>query len=72
MLTINGEHISTGLTLTNNTWHFICVTWMSTDGYYEVYLDGYLKSFGKNLSLGGHIEANGSLVVGQVRLQLLC
>lgn len=62
---INGESVSTGITLTDNIWHFVCVTWMSKDGYYEIYLDGYLKTLGKDLSPGGSIEGNGTLVIGQ-------
>lgn len=62
---VNGDLFSTGISLTDNTWHFICVTWMSKEGYYEVYLDGFIKQFGYSLNRGGQIEANGTLMIGQ-------
>lgn len=62
---VNGDNISTGISLTDNVWHFICFTWTSTGGFYEVYLDGHLETVGKNLSRDGRIAANGSIIIGQ-------
>lgn len=62
---VNGEFFSTGISLTDNVWHFVCVNWINKDGYYEVYLDGFLKQFGYSLSRDKRIEANGTLMVGQ-------
>lgn len=67
---VNGNYISTGLLLSDNLWHFICVAWMSENGYYEVYLDGSLTNIGQNLSRDGFIEANGNLMIGQEQVSI--
>lgn len=65
VLYVNGNHIVTDITINDGLWHFICVTWTSLSGFYEVYLDGSLHQTGYNLSSGNFIESGGSLVLGQ-------
>lgn len=65
VLYVNGRHIITDIILNDGEWHFICVTWISREGRYEIYVDGTLKHSGKNLSPGDLIEANGTIIIGQ-------
>lgn len=69
MVYVNGEYVSTGLTLTDNVWNFICIVWRSQEGYYEIYVDGNLQLFGRNLNQGGLIEAHGNLMIGQEQVR---
>lgn len=46
-------------------WHFICATWTSLNGKYEIYIDGHLRDSGNDLSTDMLIEANGTVIVGQ-------
>lgn len=62
--------VSTGISVTDNEWHFICMSWMSANGYYEIHLDGSLTNAGQNLSRNGRIEANGSLMLGQEQVTI--
>lgn len=65
VLYVDGNHIITDLMLNDGLWHFICLTWMSDYGMYEIYLDGQLYQTGFNLSAGSFIEGNGSFTIGQ-------
>lgn len=62
---VNGKNIITDITLNDGEWHFICVTWTSVAGKYEIYIDGSLRDSGSNLSTDLFIEANGTVIVGQ-------
>lgn len=46
-------------------WHFVCITWMSDNGFYEIYVDGTLRNTGYNLSTNSLIQSNGTLILGQ-------
>lgn len=69
MVYVNGDFFSTEISLTDNVWHFVCVTWTSKEGYYEVYLDGYRKQLGYSLNQDKRIEANGTLMIGQEQVR---
>lgn len=65
VLYVNGKNFITDITLNDGEWHFICVTWISENGKFEIYIDGNLHDSGTNLSAGMPIEANGTIIVGQ-------
>lgn len=62
---VNGKNTITDITLNDGEWHFICASWTSLGGKYEIYIDGILRDSGSNLSEDTIIEANGTIVVGQ-------
>lgn len=55
----------TDIIINDGLWHFVCVTWSSSDGLYEIFLDGTLYVTGMNLSTGSSILGGGSLTIGQ-------
>lgn len=55
----------TDITLNDGEWHFLCTTWTSLRGKYEIFIDGSLRDSGANLSKNVAIEANGTIIVGQ-------
>ncbi|XP_022810312.1 neuronal pentraxin-2-like [Stylophora pistillata] len=46
-------------------WHHICVTWKSTKGTWQLYLDGQLRNNGTGLKENYQVPANGTVVIGQ-------
>ncbi|XP_055618198.1 sushi, von Willebrand factor type A, EGF and pentraxin domain-containing protein 1-like [Toxorhynchites rutilus septentrionalis] len=65
VLYISGEHVVTNVFINDGHWHFICLSWISQMGLYEIYLDGELHTTGYGLSSGKAIEGNGLFVIGQ-------
>lgn len=55
----------TDIIINDGLWHFVCVTWSSHNGFYEIYLDGKLYINGMSLSAGSVIAGGGSLTIGQ-------
>lgn len=64
-LYVSGDHVVTNAYINDGSWHFVCLTWTSHKGVYEIYLDGELHTTGHDLSAGKVIEANGLFVIGQ-------
>lgn len=62
---MHGKNVITDITVNDGEWHFICTTWSSLNGKYDIYIDGILRDFGFNLSTNLSIEANGTIIVGQ-------
>ena len=67
-LTIRRGHnsvLKTGVSINDNQWHFIAISWRSSDGLTKIYKDGSLAFVG-NTSAGETINPNsGVLVFGQ-------
>lgn len=61
---MHGKNVITDITLNDGEWHFICCTW-SSNGKFDIYIDGSLRDSGNNLSTNMLIEANGTVIVGQ-------
>lgn len=59
----------TDITVNDGEWHFICTTWSSWTGKYDIYIDGVLRDSGDNLSTHLSIEANGTIIVGQEQVR---
>lgn len=70
VLYVHGNNVITDITLNDGEWHFICVTWMSANGKYDIYIDGTLRDAGTNLSTNSFIEANGTIVIGQEQVNI--
>lgn len=62
VLYINGNNTITDIKIIDDVWHFICVSWSSDGGYFEIYLDGYLHTHGFNLSDSKPVSGNGVFV----------
>lgn len=65
VLYVSGNNVITDIQINDGQWHFICLSWSSEGGVYEIYVDGELRDTGFNLSPGSVIEGNGTLIVGQ-------
>uniref|UniRef100_A0A672I2P8 Si:dkey-14o18.2 n=1 Tax=Salarias fasciatus TaxID=181472 RepID=A0A672I2P8_SALFA len=53
------------ITLTDDKWHHVCVTWATRDGTWEAYQDGVKKGSGQNLSAWHPIKPGGMFILGQ-------
>ena len=60
-----GEKVVTDITANDGSWTFLCVTWKSQGGVWNVYKNGELVDQGENLSEDLSIEGNGVLILGQ-------
>ncbi|OWZ15209.1 hypothetical protein PHMEG_00011191 [Phytophthora megakarya] len=63
---VNG--LSTFVNISDNTWHFLAVTWQSEDGQARVYDNGMLVFDGGPYREGTTIESNGYFVAGNLVL----
>ncbi|XP_078594462.1 uncharacterized protein LOC144872277 [Branchiostoma floridae x Branchiostoma japonicum] len=63
---VGGKRIAFGaLPVWDGERHAICVTWRSTGGAWQVYMDGTLKKSGLRLNLGGKVRSGGTWILGQ-------
>lgn len=70
MLYVHGKNIITDITVNDGEWHFICAAWASSNGMYDIYVDGVLRDSGNSLSTNLSIEANGTIIVGQEQVSV--
>lgn len=68
-LYVNGSHITSDIVLNDGKFHFLCVTWESSRGRYEMFVDGTLRFDGEDLAKREIIAANGVLVLGQEQVE---
>uniref|UniRef100_A0A3P8WI96 Si:dkey-14o18.2 n=1 Tax=Cynoglossus semilaevis TaxID=244447 RepID=A0A3P8WI96_CYNSE len=64
-LLVNNEAATLPVTLTDQRWHHMCVTWSTGDGAWEVFQDGEKKGSGQNLSAWHTIRPGGIFILGQ-------
>ncbi|XP_002732579.2 uncharacterized protein LOC100370097 [Saccoglossus kowalevskii] len=65
-LFIRGQMLSyTKVSVVDDQWHHICVTWQSHGGNYQLYKDGVVESYGGGVATNLTIRAGGVLAVGQ-------
>ncbi|GAB0087495.1 sushi, von Willebrand factor type A, EGF and pentraxin domain-containing protein 1 [Sergentomyia squamirostris] len=64
-LYVNGNFSVSDIVVNDGHWHFVCVTWKSQEGSYNMYADGILQHYGYNLSSSNAVENGGVLVLGQ-------
>ncbi|XP_076388011.1 sushi, von Willebrand factor type A, EGF and pentraxin domain-containing protein 1 isoform X1 [Megachile rotundata] len=62
---INGQKVVTDIKVNDGHWHFICITWESQNGSWNVYIDGLLRDNGTHLAKGTVIQGSGTLIIGQ-------
>ncbi|GMF49134.1 unnamed protein product [Phytophthora fragariaefolia] len=71
-LLLNAESDASGLStfvnISDNTWHFLAITWNSEDGRVRVFDNGMLAFDGGPYREGKTIEPNGVFMVGQLVL----
>ncbi|XP_055850418.1 sushi, von Willebrand factor type A, EGF and pentraxin domain-containing protein 1-like, partial [Episyrphus balteatus] len=65
VLYVNGNSSGSDIVANDGEWHFLCASWTSENGYYELFFDGRLEHAGMNLSAGQHIPGDGIFIVGQ-------
>ncbi|XP_019629555.1 PREDICTED: LOW QUALITY PROTEIN: sushi, von Willebrand factor type A, EGF and pentraxin domain-containing protein 1-like [Branchiostoma belcheri] len=64
-LYVNGEVAYTMVAANVGEWTHVCVTWQSSDGSWQVFLNGTLENSGTNLATGQVIQGGGTFVLGQ-------
>ncbi|XP_057599320.1 neuronal pentraxin receptor [Hippopotamus amphibius kiboko] len=64
-LLINDKVAQLPLSLKDNGWHHICITWTTRDGLWSAYQDGELRGSGENLAAWHPIKPHGILILGQ-------
>nr|XP_034194420.1 sushi, von Willebrand factor type A, EGF and pentraxin domain-containing protein 1-like [Osmia lignaria] len=62
---INGQKVVTDIKVNDGHWHFICITWESEYGYWNIFIDGFLRDNGTHLAKGSVVQGSGTLVIGQ-------
>lgn len=63
-LMVVGDGISGSHSIVDGTWHHLAATWRSSDGNYELIVDGVQVESGV-LAAGESIDGGGTLIVGQ-------
>lgn len=63
-LMVVGDGISGSHSVVDGIWHHLAVTWRSSDGNYELIVDGVQVESGA-LAAGESIDGGGTLIVGQ-------
>lgn len=61
---IMGNAVSTGVSVNDGRWHFVAVSWRSSNGELKLFKDGIL-SYSNNLFTGSSITPGGAFVIGQ-------
>ncbi|XP_078698216.1 oncoprotein-induced transcript 3 protein-like isoform X2 [Branchiostoma floridae x Branchiostoma belcheri] len=46
-------------------WHTVCTTWRSSDGAWQLYVDGDLTASGSGFRVGGRVRRGGTWILGQ-------
>ncbi|XP_004374099.1 neuronal pentraxin receptor [Trichechus manatus latirostris] len=64
-LLINDKVAQLPLSLKDNGWHHICISWTTRDGLWSAYQDGELQGSGENLAAWHPIKPHGILILGQ-------
>ncbi|XP_066289159.1 uncharacterized protein [Branchiostoma lanceolatum] len=65
-LFVQGEDAVMGaLPVWDGARHAICVTWRGSDGAWQVYADGVLKTTGSRLCVGGKVRSGGAFIHAQ-------
>eukprot|EP00058_Branchiostoma_floridae_P019117 XP_002604606.1 hypothetical protein BRAFLDRAFT_92840 [Branchiostoma floridae] len=64
-LYVNGEVAYTTVAANDGEWTHVCVTWQSSDGSWQVFLNGNLANSGTGLAIGQVIQGGGTFVLGQ-------
>nr|KAF6369850.1 neuronal pentraxin receptor [Myotis myotis] len=64
-LLINDKVAQLPLSLKDNGWHHICISWTTRDGLWSAYQDGELRGSGENLAAWHPIKPHGILILGQ-------
>ncbi|XP_077862517.1 uncharacterized protein LOC144344465 [Saccoglossus kowalevskii] len=63
---VRGEESSkSGIAVNDNDWHYVCVTWSSSGGLWNIYDDGALAASGSGLQSGNAIRGGGVMTLGQ-------
>ncbi|XP_065744199.1 neuronal pentraxin receptor [Phocoena phocoena] len=64
-LLINDKVAQLPLSLKDNGWHHICLSWTTRDGLWSAYQDGELQGSGENLAAWHPVRPHGILILGQ-------
>jgi len=64
-LYVNNRAARFRINLCDGHWHHVAVTWRSSDGRAQAYIDGELKKTLSRVSRGHSIRSGGTLIIGQ-------
>lgn len=71
VLYVNNDYVITDIYLNDGFWHYICASWESSEGRYEIFVDGNLSLNNTGLSTGNYIEGDEDyLPASHVTLQI--
>ncbi|XP_035671693.1 pentraxin-4-like [Branchiostoma floridae] len=66
LLFVQGNQAAVGvLPVWDGERHAVCATWRSTNGAWQVYIDGALQASGSGLSVGGAVRSGGTWILAQ-------
>eukprot|EP00095_Tigriopus_kingsejongensis_P012185 maker-scaffold521_size146803-snap-gene-0.11 protein:Tk12185 transcript:maker-scaffold521_size146803-snap-gene-0.11-mRNA-1 annotation:"hypothetical protein LOTGIDRAFT_233055" len=65
VLAIKGEKIVTDVTANDGSWHRLCVSWKSQNGWWNIAKDGQNVDRGNGLATNRTITGRGILILGQ-------
>ena len=55
----------TDVTANDGAWTFLCASWTSDDGAWQIYKDGVVSDAGVGLAAGQTVSPGGTFVLGQ-------
>jgi hypothetical protein len=61
----NNQYAATGVAVNDGRWHHLVATWRNSDGQVELYKDGVRVAQGIGHQVGGILDPNGSVVLGE-------
>ncbi|XP_044182033.1 neuronal pentraxin receptor-like [Acropora millepora] len=62
---INGRQVRTGVSVNDGSWHHVCASWKSENGWWNMYKDGREEARGSGFKTGYTIKTDGILIIGQ-------
>lgn len=62
---INGRQVNTGVSVNDGSWHHVCASWKSENGWWNMYKDGREEARGSGFKTGYKIKTDGILIIGQ-------
>ncbi|XP_078539689.1 neuronal pentraxin receptor [Lissotriton helveticus] len=64
-LIINDKATQLPVTLKDNAWHHVCISWTTRDGMWAAFQDGVKRGSRENLAAWHPIKPNGIIILGQ-------
>lgn len=65
LLVVMGEEVETNISVADDQWHHVAVSWSARSGSYKAYKDGLPVSQGVGFKQGKYIPSGGVFILGQ-------